>query len=161
MNLNHTELKILKFIDRTFDVVFERADAAAIFTPEERPLATLDLIEATFCPGGMSPEEIEKVVKKLLSYKLVKSIHLHEPNEFVEVRTSASGTIRQPVACPPTGKDGFQITQNGKDYLANRPWEKTKRKLLGYLDKALEQYIGVIIGLILGYILGQIFRIRI
>jgi hypothetical protein len=116
VELSSLEKQLLQFIDKQFPLPWDHSAADEILTRDEKPLVTeADLAAAI---PSTQYEEIAPALKRLLALQCVKKVYLYAPDDFSEVQVATGRTLRMPVAKAGGGVSGYQVTQLGKDTIA-------------------------------------------
>lgn len=116
MKLSRTEVRVLARIKSTYPIVLE-AEEKQIVAIGERPLETQNSLAHRFFDGDEN--KCAAATKNLVAYQCVRIVHLHAPEDFKDIDRGSS-RIRITYLKPPTGIDGYQISQHGDKFLASR-----------------------------------------
>ena len=112
MKLTRLEKRVLRFIDKHFPAAWESANAEAVLTKQERPLATK--VELTAAFPGYPAEAVDAAVKKLVAFGCVKEVYLYAEDDFSEIRPAPAEYCE----CP------WRSKVPGLMAIKSAPWEK-------------------------------------
>jgi hypothetical protein len=139
VKLSKLAKQVLLFIDRQYPKAWEPSKSDEIIAKGERPLTTEDDLRMRFT--GLRQAGLAEAVSTLIGYQFVAKVYLHAPDDFTEVAVAPGKTLRVPVAKPGAGVIAYQVTQAGKEAVAQFPSSKAKRVLSKLAAKGMEDYL--------------------
>ncbi len=159
MKLSSLQQRVLRFIKKTYPIVYDKSDANEIIAIGERPLATEDSIRTAY--PSSTRDEIKDALKVLKSFQYISDLYLHHESDYVEQSVGGGKKVRHIPMKQPEGHFGYQITQIGVDTVNGFFYEMASNAIRGWLRKLSESYASTILSVVAGMIIWAVFGVTI
>ncbi len=148
MKLTRLEKQLLRAIQDHYPFIWNKDEAEEILTKLEKPLITKEDLVNRF--RTYAPDEIEKSIKRLISYQCVKEVYLYEEGDYITRILRPGKSIRVVPIKMGKGKNGLQITSYGKEITSTFFRNRASVILSQWGKKIIEEQVPLFIAFLLG-----------